>query len=86
MTSTHSCAHTSILIFAHLYIIIISSRLETVSLLDGRTGNQALVPGPVVGVVLGGVKLLQLVGKEAVDGELPGNEAEIDVRPSLIYC
>lgn len=61
-----------------------SKRLETVGLLGGRTGNQALVPGPVVGVALLSVEFLQLVGQEVVDSELPGDEAEINIRPKLL--
>lgn len=55
--------------------------LLAVSLLDRRALSQALVPGPEVWVLVLGVKRLDNVAKEGVDGVLPRNEAEIDIGP-----
>lgn len=65
--------------FSFSNYILFLARLQVVGLLDRRTSNEALVPGPVVGVVLGGIKLLELISEVAVYGELPGHEAEVDI-------
>lgn len=56
-------------------------RLLAVSFLDRRALSQALVPSPEVGVLVFSVKRLDNVGKEAVHGVLPRNEAKVDICP-----
>lgn len=66
----------TILIYA-ICASIRSEHLQVVDLLDRGTGNQALVPGPVVGVLGLGIESssLELLAKEAVGNKLPGNKA-----------
>lgn len=62
-------------------------RLQSVGLLDRGTGQQALVPGPVVGILLLSIEAsgLEVVAEEALRGKLPGDEAEVDVGPTRKY-